>query len=120
MNNPSAGYSGTPLGKKLGYRPGMRAVVRGAPANYVRMIDTPGVQFHSGAACELDLVHLFVSKRAALETLLKQWMKRITPDGMIWVSWPKKTSGVVSDMTEQAIRDAALPLGLVDVKVCAI
>jgi hypothetical protein len=117
-----AGYSGTPLAKKLGYREGMAAHVSGAPANYPKLVAPlpDAVEFRAKPGKNLDLAHVFVSERRKLVTALSTLMKAIKPDGMIWVSWPKKASRLPTDITEDTIREAALPLGLVDVKVCAV
>ena len=117
-----AGYSGTPLAKKLGYKPGMIAYVSGAPANYAALLAPApdGVEFRARPGKSLGLAHVFVVQRAKLEAALPGLMKAIEPDGMIWVSWPKKAAKVATDITEDVIREVALPLGLVDVKVCAV
>lgn len=117
-----AGYSGTPLAKKLGYKAGMIAYLGSAPANYAAMLGAlpEDVEFRVRAGKGLDLAHLFVIARAKLEAALPPLMKAINPGGMIWISWPKKASKVATDITEDTIREIALPLGLVDVKVCAV
>jgi hypothetical protein len=117
-----AGYSGTPLVKKLGVKSGHRIYVDGAPTDYLKLVgDLPDeASVLPRAAGELDMVHLFVTQARALPSALKKYFDRIFPDGMIWVSWPKKASRVETDVTEDVIRAAALPLGLVDVKVCAV
>lgn len=117
-----AGYSATPLAKKLGIKPGFRVKTARAPDHYEELLAPipEGVGISSRFRNQVDLWHLFVTSRSELPGGLKRALSEIPRDGMIWVSWPKKSSGVVSDMTEDAIRDAALPLGLVDIKVCAI
>lgn len=121
-----AGYSSTPLIKKLGLKPGHVAQFIGAPEGYFKLLGPlpEGVQVQSekrGARHEsLDFVHIFATERAALEKLLPRLMKQIKPAGMIWVSWPKKASGVATSITDNVVREVALPLGLVDVKVCAV
>ena len=117
-----AGYSGTPLAKKLGYKPGFRACVRNAPGNYSDLVDPlpEGVVVSSRFRSNIDLLHFFTKSRSELEHTLSGLIPMIRQDGMIWVSWPKKASKVETDLTENTIRDAALPLGLVDVKVCAV
>lgn len=117
-----AGYSGTPLAKKLGYKPGFRAYVRNAPADYAELLEPlpEDVTFNKRITNGLNLVHLFTKKRGELADRLPAFLERIERDGMIWVSWPKKTSKVPTDVTEDVVRDVALPLGLVDVKVCAV
>lgn len=118
-----AGYSGTPLGKKLGYREGMRVFVDGMP-NLIRhdiekSIDAkPAWQFI--AEPDLAAAHVFVTARDALEARLVAIIPLLAPSGFLWVSWPKKASKVPTDITEDTIRDVCLPMGLVDVKVCAV
>ena len=117
-----AGYSPTPLNKKLGIKPDFRVGLKNAPADYARLI----APLPSGASLStrfrngIDLFHLFTKSRHELEQQLPVLMQRIHQDGMIWVSWPKKAAKVPTDVTEDVIRDVALPLGLVDVKVCAV
>ena len=118
----SAGYSGTPLVRKLGFKEGMRAHYAGAPADFAELVgELPGgVRVLARPAPDLDLVMLFVRERAQLERRLGGLHARLRQDGMLWVAWPKRASGVPTDMTEDVVRDVALPRGLVDVKVCAI
>ena len=118
-----AGYSGTPLWKKLGYKTGMSAYVDGAPGNYISLLALPAdvaVTWLHSAKSDMEFVHLFATSVSKLKSKLESVRKRIVPGGVIWVSWPKKSSGVTSDITEDTIRDLALPMGLVDVKVCAV
>ena len=117
-----AGYSGTPLAKKLGIRPGDRVRTENAPDNYDALVAPlpDDVQVSNRLRSKVDVCHLFVDRRATLAARLPKIMTMMTQDGMIWVSWPKKSSGVPSDMTEGDIRQVALPLGLVDIKVCAV
>lgn len=117
-----AGYSQTPLAKKLGYKPGFLVQIINEPA-YYRDILTPlpeAVSFVSTDALELDLIHFFSDSAQELQQGLPAALARIKQQGMIWVSWPKKTSKVPTDISEDRIRELALPLGLVDVKVCAV
>jgi hypothetical protein len=117
------GYSGTPLWKKLGYKTAMSAYVDGAPSNYFSLLTLPAavaVTWLPRAKSDLEFVHLFATSASKLKTKLEFYRKRIVPGGVIRVSWPKKSSGVKSDITEDTIRDVALPMGLVDVKVCAV
>ena len=121
--NTPAGYSGTPLWKKLGYKTGQSAFVHQPPRNYSALLQLPAdasvtwvPKFKPG----LSLVHLFVTDFADLSTRLVKYRGAIAPDGAMWVSWPKKSSRVPTDITEDRIRDAALPLGFVDIKVCAV
>lgn len=117
----TAGYSGTPLAKKLGYKPEFIAHLINAPDNYLDLVSPlpEGVQFANEAA-QSDLVHFFSMEAAEVATLLPELMNAIKRNGMIWVSWPKRASKVPTDVTEDTIRRFALPLGLVDVKVCAV
>jgi len=118
----SAGYSGTPLAKKLGIGTGHRVWLVQAPANY-RSLVAPlpdGVTFATKASNTTDVAHLFTSKRRELEKLLRTARGALKPDAAIWVSWPKKSSKVATDITEDVIREVALPMGFVDIKVCAV
>lgn len=116
------GYSGTPLAKKLGIKEGYRVRTTGAPADYLKLVSPvpPNVTISSRLSKGIDMWHFFTKSYSELESKLPALMKAIQPDGTIWVSWPKKSSGVPSTVTEDSIREIALPLGLVDVKVCAI
>ena len=118
----TAGYSGTPLAKKFGFKPGMRTLFVDAPEGFADLLgELPdGVRVLARAAPDLDLAVLFVTERRALERRLPRLHDKLAPAGMIWVAWPKRASKVPTDMTEDVVRDVALPRGLVDVKVCAI
>ena len=118
----SAGYSGTPLVKKLGLTAGMTVLFRFAPTHYFSLLrDLPDdLRIVKQLRGILDFVHLFVSEREVLEEEIHRCLAHLAPDGMIWVSWPKKASKVETDITEDVIREVILPLGLVDVKVCAV
>jgi hypothetical protein len=118
----STGYSGTPLARKLGFRPGMRAHVVAAPDDFAALLgELPdGVRVLARPAAPLDLVMLFVTSRAQLERRLGGLHAKLRQDGTLWVAWPKRVSKLATDMTEDVVRDVALPRGLVDVKVCAI
>ena len=118
-----AGYSGTSLWKKLGYKNGMSAYVDGGPNNYIFLLALPAdvaVTWLPKAKSDIEFVHLFAASASNLKRKLESYRKKIVPGGVIWVSWPKKSSGVKSDISEDTIRDVALPMGLVDVKVCAV
>jgi hypothetical protein len=117
-----AGYSGTPLPQKLGIKPGMTVVIINAPTNYRRLLGTipEGVTFSDRLKPDSDFVHIFIKTRSELEKRLADLREKIADTGTVWVSWPKRSSGVLSDVTEDAVRSVALPLGFVDVKVCAI
>jgi hypothetical protein len=116
------GYSGTPLPKKLGLKPSMTLVAIRAPSDYRNWLAPlpDGVRIVSTRGKSPGAVHLFVTRRAALAKELQRLRREMAPAGFIWVSWPKKTSGVATDITEDTIREMALPLGLVDIKVCAV
>ena len=117
-----AGYSKTPLAQKLGIKAGAKVIALGIPAGYQKMLAPlpAGVSFSDKAKAGSNFVHLFVSERRTLEKELKRLRKILADTGTLWVSWPKKSSGVVTDITEDVIREICLPLGLVDVKVCAV
>ena len=119
---PSAGYSGTPLVKKLGVKRSFRVKTKNAPANYREMLEPlpEGVVISARLRAPVDLQHIFSKSRRELSRQLSICLSEIRQDGMIWASWPKKSSGVPSEITEDVVRELALPLGLVDVKVCAI
>jgi len=111
------------LWKKLGYKAGVSAYVEGEPGNYISLLTLPAdvvVTWLPRAKSEMEFVHLFATSASQLKSKLESVRKRIVPGGVIWVSWPKKSSGLTSDITEDTIRDLALPMGLVDVKVCAV
>lgn len=116
------GYSGTPLAKKLGIRPGTTLYAAGAPKNYLQLVAPlpEGVQLARRIGKETDIVHIFAAGRSRLRKALRGVCSKIKPDGAIWVSWPKKASKVETDITEDTIREIALPMGLVDIKVCAV
>jgi hypothetical protein len=118
-----AGYSGTPLWKKLGYKDGTVAFVDGAPKGYVDSLALPSgarVKWIGRPKEGVRFIHLFTGTKSALKTKIERLRKIIASDGVIWVSWPKKSSGVETDITEDVVREIALPIGLVDIKVCAI
>lgn len=118
----AAGYSGTPLVKKLGLRPGARAYIDSPPGGYFAAIEPipAGVVLLRRPAAGLDFVHLFTTSADDFAGKLARYRDRVRDDGTIWVSWPKRASKVPTDVTEDVVRAAALPLGLVDVKVCAV
>lgn len=117
-----AGYSKTPLARKLGIGAGTTIYVAGAPAGYEALFDPlpDGVRFVSRMTKAVDLVHVFTDRRARLKRTLTTIRTRMKPNAAIWVSWPKKSAKVPTDLTEDSIRDIALPMGLVDIKVCAV
>jgi hypothetical protein len=117
----TSGYSGTPLLKKLGIAPGAKVLVLNEPKGYWDWVSP----LPEGVAAKtrgpgLNFVHLFVTSQSIFKKEVLAARKSIVPDGMIWISWPKRSSGVVTDLDENVIRDFALKNGLVDVKVCAV
>lgn len=127
MSDP-AGYSGTPLAQKLGLKDGQRVLFIDLPVSLAdlatsrQFVESSRITVDQlgAAAPGYDVIHLFTSARAVLETLAQSLMNLIARDGMIWVSWPKKAAKLATDITEDVIRTVVLPLGLVDVKVCAV
>ncbi|MCA9641458.1 MAG: hypothetical protein KC492_12215, partial [Myxococcales bacterium] len=117
-----AGYSGTPLAKKLGLKPGQASLLLGIPPGVRELIhaETSNAKLRFSGRGSYDVILLFVTSRAELERRFKKLASCLTPTGGLWVAWPKKASKVPTDMTEDAVREVALPLGLVDNKVCAI
>lgn len=117
-----AGYSKTPLAQKLGIKAGTKVAALGAPVGYRKWLAPlpEDVSFNGKAIAGSAFVHLFVTERRTLEKELKRLRKLLADAGVLWVSWPKKSSGVATDITEDVIRDVCLPLGFVDVKVCAV
>ena len=118
----SVGYSGTPLAKKLGIGPGAQVLPIDAPAElHDWLAPLPeGVRFVTRLSADTDVVHLFVTAQARLDRELERLRGTLRGDAAVWVSWPKKSARVATDVTEDTIRAAALPLGFVDVKVCAV
>ncbi len=117
-----AGYSGTPLAKKLGYKPSIEVCLLGAPAGLRKLLEPlpADVKFAARAGKTTALVHIFTTSRGELAKALERFRKTLAPDAMVWVSWPKKASKVPTEIAEDVIRTVALPLGFVDIKVCAI
>ena len=117
-----AGYSATPLAKKLGIGTGHRVWLVQAPANYKTLVAPlpDGVTFVAKPSNTTDLAHVFASKRRELEKTLRSLRSTLKPDAAVWVSWPKKASKLPTDITEDTIREVALPMGFVDIKVCAV
>jgi hypothetical protein len=118
----AAGYSGTPLARKLGFKPGFAAAYVNAPAGFDALVgQLPGeVRVRKQLRAPLDLIVCFVTARRELERRLPALRGALAPAGMLWVAWPKRASGVPTDMTEDVVREVALPTGLVDTKVAAI
>ncbi len=117
-----AGYSGTPLAKKLGIVAGSTVCPSGAPASYRELLAPlpEGVTFTSRMSPKVDVMHLFVTDRAAMAKALASYRTKMRPDAAVWVSWPKKASKVPTNITEDVIREVCLPMGFVDIKVCAV
>jgi hypothetical protein len=117
-----AGYSGTPLGQKLGIKSGATVALINAPANYRKLLGKAAAEakFSDRVGSDCGFIHFFTTRRNELEKELKRLRDKIADTGTLWVSWPKKSAGVPTDITEDVIRAVALPLGFVDVKVCAV
>jgi len=116
-----AGYSGTPLVKKLGIKEGFDVLIVNAPNDFEQQLELPErVTVNGKSKRPRDFVWLFVKSRHALDKDFSGYAAKLTPAGMLWVSWPKKTSGVPSDLNENIVREIGLAKGMVDVKVCAI
>jgi hypothetical protein len=117
-----AGYSGTPLAKKLGIKESFRVAFPGSPKGFLGLlVDLPaGVNVTSAGSTELDLLVFFTTARDELSDRFPELATKLVPNGMLWISWPKKTSGVATDLDENIVRAIGLAAGLVDTKVCAI
>ena len=119
--NPE-GYSSTALVKKLGIKDALRILSINAPKEYAQLLAPmpPGVVFAAKPTANVDMAHLFVTRQEELTKHLETLRRKLKPDAVVWVSWPKKSAKVATTVTEDTIRDAALPLGFVDIKVCAV
>lgn len=117
-----AGYSGTPLQKKLGLKPGYKIYILRPPTEYFRWISPlpEGAEVLEKQSGELDFIHLFVKEKKVFQQEFVKGKRHLKKDGMLWISWPKKASKVPTDLDENTIRDIGLREGLVDVKVCAV
>jgi hypothetical protein len=116
-----AGYSGTPLVKKLGIKSGFGGAFVNAPANFTRQLDLPpDVSINSRTRAPLDFVLLFVKSEKDLTAKFLRYSMKLKPEGMIWVAWPKKSSGVATDLAFANVQTIGLAAGLVDVKICAV
>ena len=117
-----SGYSGTPLAKKLGFKPPLTVLTVDAPKAYRDWLEglEEGVGFTARMPKTVAAAHVFVTRESDLRTHATKLRKCLEPTGFVWVSWPKKASGVATDVTEDTIRKVALPMGFVDVKVCAV
>jgi hypothetical protein len=118
----TVGYSGTPLARKLGIKEGSRIHVVRAPGNYLALVAPlpDGAEVVARLDGTADIIHAFATRKIELSRFLRDTAKRMRRDAAIWVSWPKKGAKVPTDITEDTIREVALPLGLVDIKVCAV
>jgi hypothetical protein len=116
----TAGYSGTPLAKKLGIKPEHVIAVLNAPDGFAIDDLPPGVEVRRQARFPLDVIVAFFTRRADLAKRLPALLRALPPDGGLWIAWPKKASGVATDITEDTVREVGLPTGMVDNKVCAI
>ena len=117
---PMAGYSATPLAKKLGIKSDSVVLTVSAPDNYHKLLGHTDATFTTRLSKTVSLVHLFAISKTELAKSLKTYREKLAPDTVVWVSWPKKASKVATDITEDTIRDIALPIGWVDIKVCAV
>jgi len=118
----TAGYSGTPLVRKLGLEDGMRAVFVDAPGHYLDLLgEIPeAVRILRRPGREMDFIHFFTSRRSRLDTRVPALKAALAAAGMLWISWPKKSSSMSTEVAESDIRGAGLAAGLVDVKICAV
>lgn len=118
----ATGYSGTPLAKKLGITQGTVVLARQAPDGYREWLAPlpPDVSFATRMSTRVDVAHLFCTERAVMTAALAAYRTSMREDAVIWVSWPKRSAKVPTDITEDAIRAIALPMGFVDIKVCAV
>lgn len=118
----AAGYSGAPLAKKLGLKPDMRAWFLDMPES-VRAeieVDVPGLSEQTAPSAGIEAAHIFVTRREDLAREVTALRDLLAPAGFLWVSWPKKAAKTDTDITEDVVRDVALPIGLVDIKVCTV
>lgn len=118
----SAGYSGKPLLQKLGFSANQRILVMGAPPHYAELLGAlpDGTRLARSGRGPFDAAHVFTLARSELERQLPGVLERIATGGFLWISWPKRASGVPTDVTEDVLREVVLPMGWVDVKVCAV
>jgi hypothetical protein len=120
MSPESAGYSGTPLVRKLGFRAGARVYLIHPPEDYQDLLEANGIEFSQSLRPPYEFVHLFVTQSRELAERLLRLHGQVSDQAVVWVSWPKRSAGLPSNITDQVIRDVALPLGFVDTKVCAV
>ncbi len=117
-----AGYSGKPLAQKLGIKPGMRLIILNAPDDYASTLgELPeGIEMTQTFEGQFDFIQFFTTEKAVLENRFDELKRILQPDGMLWISWPKKAARMQTDLTDNMVRDIGLAKGLVDVKVCAV
>ena len=117
-----SGYSGTPLAKKLGIVAGSHVLLVGSPEGYLKLLEPrpEEVEFVTQISPTIDIIHFFSTRRTELAKALNTYRDKIKPTCVVWVSWPKKAAKVATDITENTVREVALPLGFVDIKVCAV
>jgi hypothetical protein len=120
--NALPGYSGTPLIKKLGIKTGSNVLIANAPDDYLELLGAlpAGVKLSKRLSANVTMAHVFTTRRLELTELLNSFRSSLGPEAVVWVSWPKKSSKVPTQVTDETIRSIALPLGFVDVKVCAV
>lgn len=118
----SSGYSGTPLAKKLGIKPGAKIRLINEPTNYFELLTDLPADIHLSTDCKTkkDFIHYFTKSITELEQIIVDLRQEIEENGMIWISWPKKAAKIATDVNENIVRNIALSNGLVDVKVCAV
>ncbi|HST79630.1 MAG TPA: DUF3052 domain-containing protein [Verrucomicrobiae bacterium] len=117
-----AGYSGTPLVQKIGIKPGHRIILRNHPPSFLKDLGPmpDGAEHTEELTGKANVIVCFTDRKAELQKKFRQLAGKLVPDGMLWISWPKKASGMPTDLTEDVVREVGLDCGLVDVKVCAI
>lgn len=118
----TAGYSGKPLAQKLGFKQGHRVYLIDAPDNYLSLVAPlpPEVEFVKKLTPTVDMVHIFSMEKNNLDKHLQKLRLSLSPEAAIWVSWPKRAAKLATEITEDTVRELALPLGFVDIKVCAV
>jgi Protein of unknown function (DUF3052) len=122
MPEAAAGYSRTPLSAKLGIKSGSEIHLVDAPENYLKLVSPlpEQVDISPRVSKNTDIVHIFTSRKTELAKALRSYRTKLKATGVVWVSWPKKSAKVPTDITEDTVREIALPLGFVDIKVCAV
>jgi len=119
----NAGYSGTPLEKKLGLKPNFKILLYNAPKHYFKLFDIlpEGIQqLQKIRTQSADFIHIFCTSKSELEKVSSRYKKALKQDGLLWVSWPKGSSAIETDLKREPVRDQLLFIGLVDTKVCAV